>query len=171
MGLRFFGFQNSTLLSGPPNALPTAQTYPFLPRTATSKFFGPSTRISASRDIDAGAAVRASAISASRSIWYCAIGAMVGYGDGLAGACVPCAWTGAAAPDRMASARLPQPTTLPAIRGIVRLLFEVSRSARAVAAMGAIGDACLQPGPGLEPARRRPGGAHSNPLAIGRYTS
>ena len=55
MGLRFFGFQNSGLFSGPPNALPTAQTKPFLPRTAVSKFFWPSTTISASRDIDAGA--------------------------------------------------------------------------------------------------------------------
>src|SRR5260221_10675038 len=80
MGLRFFGFQNSGLFNGPANALPTAQTKPFLPWTAVSKFFCPSTRIVASRDIDDGAAVLASAISASRSIRYCSMGAMTGYG-------------------------------------------------------------------------------------------
>ena len=41
----------------------------------------------ASFDIEAGAAVRAMAISASRSIRYCSIGAIVGYG-----VLASCAW-------------------------------------------------------------------------------
>ena len=118
MGLRFLGFQNSGLVTGPANALPTAQTKPFLPRTATSKFFSPSTMTSASRDIDAGAALRASAISASRFIRYCAIGAMLGYGELLscAGAC--CAWIGHAAPNRATSKTGPRPIFWPVLRSI-----------------------------------------------------
>src|SRR5260221_2403910 len=98
MGLRFFGFQNSGLFNGPANALPTAQTKPFLPWTAVSKFFCPSTRIVASRDIDDGAAVRASAISASRSIRYCSMGAMTGYGGLAYLALLRCARIGPARP-------------------------------------------------------------------------
>src|SRR5215831_2137150 len=99
MGLRFFGLQNSGLFNGPANALPTTQTKPFLPRTAVSKFFCPSTRISASREIDGGAAVRASAISASRSIRYCSIGAMLAYSDLVSSVFAFCAWMGHAAPN------------------------------------------------------------------------
>src|SRR5690349_98982 len=102
MGLRFFGLQNSGLRNGPANARPTRQTNPFLPRTAVSKFLSPSTMISASREIAGGAAVRASTISASRSIRYCSIGAMRGYG-GLAF----CAAVGHAAPNVMINATLP----------------------------------------------------------------
>src|SRR5487761_2255479 len=126
MGLRFFGFQNSGLFSGPANALPTAHTKPFLPLTAISKFFSPSTMTSASRDIDAGAAVRASAISASRSIRYCAIGAMLGYGDLASCAFVSCAWIGHAAPNTATNIRIPPPIALPVLRSIDRLLFDVN---------------------------------------------
>src|SRR5262245_59232078 len=97
MGLRFLGLQNSGLLNGPANALPTTQTKPFLPWTAVSKFFRPRTRISASRDIDGGAAVRANAISASRFIRYCSIGAMLGYGELASCAFPSCACIGHAA--------------------------------------------------------------------------
>src|SRR5579862_2171581 len=113
MGLRFFGFQNSGLLNGPANALPTTHTKPFLPWIAVSKFFFPSTRIVASRDIDGGAAVRASAISASRSIRYCAIGAMVGYGDFASCAFMSCARIGHAATNRAANR-----IVLPLVRSI-----------------------------------------------------
>src|SRR5215831_16604626 len=81
IGLRFFGLQNSGLFNGPANARPTTQTKPFLPWTAVSKFFDPSTKISASRDIEGGAAVRASAISASRSMRYWSMGAMLAYSE------------------------------------------------------------------------------------------
>src|SRR5215469_6930917 len=104
MGLRFLGLQNSGLLNGPANALPTTQTKPFFPWTAVSKFFGPSTRISASREIDGGAAVRASAISASRFIRYCSIGAMLGYGELVSGAFLSCACIGQATPKTAISA-------------------------------------------------------------------
>src|SRR5471032_614982 len=113
MGLRFFGFQNSGLFTGPPNALPTAQTKPFLPLTAVSKFFWPSTMISASREMDAGAAVRASSISASRSILYCAIGDMFGYGDLVSCAFVSCAWIGQAAPSTATNTTFLHPIVLP----------------------------------------------------------
>src|SRR5215475_7014464 len=97
IGLRFFGLQNSGLFNGPANALPTTQTKPFLPWTAVSKFFCPSTKTSASRDIEGGAAVRASAISASRFIRYCSIGAMLGYGELVSCAFPSCACIGPAA--------------------------------------------------------------------------
>src|SRR5579864_2123633 len=126
MGLRFFGFQNSGLLNGPANALPTAQTKPFFPLTATSKFFSPSTRISASRDIDGGAAVRAIAISASRSIRYCSIGAMLGYGDWVPCAFVSWAWIGHAAPNTATNAMFPHPIALPVFLRIDCLLFDVN---------------------------------------------
>src|SRR5690349_21427286 len=48
------------------------------------------TRISALSEMEAGAALFASAISAARSIRYCSTGAMLGYGFA-----VPCAHTGA----------------------------------------------------------------------------
>src|SRR5258708_11955914 len=124
MGLRFLGFQNSGLFNGPANALPTAQTKPFLPWTAISKFFCPSTKISASRDIDGGAAVRASAISASRSIRYCAIGAMLGYGDLVSCAFVSCAWIGHAAPNTTTNTTFPHPIALPVFLSIDCLLFD-----------------------------------------------
>jgi hypothetical protein len=126
MGLRFFGFQNSGLFSGPANALPTAQTKPFLPRTAVSKFFRPSTTISASRDIDAGAAVRASAISASRSIRYSAIGAMLGYGDLVSCAFASSAWISHAAPNPATNITFLRPIALPVFRSIECLLFDVN---------------------------------------------
>src|SRR5258708_40002182 len=107
MGLRFFGFHNSGLFNGPANALPTAQTKPFLPWTAVSKFFCPSTRIVASRDIDDGAAVRASAISASRSIRYCSMGAMTGYGGLLYFAFVACVLIRHPAPTTTTNSKLP----------------------------------------------------------------
>src|SRR5689334_22283333 len=126
MGLRFFGFQNSGLFSGPPNALPTRQTKPFLPWTAVSKFFCPSTKISASRDIDGGAAVRAIAISASRSIRYCSIGAMLGYGDVVSCAFVSCAWIGHAAPNTATNTMFPHPIASPVFLRIDCLPFDVN---------------------------------------------
>src|SRR5260221_1001979 len=121
MGLRFFGFQNSGLFNGPANALPTAQTKPFLPWTAVSKFFCPSTRIVASRDIDDGAAVRASAISASRSIRYCSMGAMTGYGGLLYCAFVAFALIGHPGPQTAANTTLSPPIPLPVFRSLDRL--------------------------------------------------
>src|SRR6185437_15796945 len=118
MGLRFLGFQNSGLFSGPANARPTAHTKPFLPGTATSKFFSPNTIISASRDIDAGAAVRANANSASRSIRYCAIGAMLAYGALLLCGFACCAWIGHTAPNRATSATCRHPISWSALGSI-----------------------------------------------------
>src|SRR5580704_11910798 len=55
-------------------------TNPFFPLTADSYACAPSTKTSASPEIDSGAALRANAISASRlAIMYCATGAMLGY--------------------------------------------------------------------------------------------
>jgi hypothetical protein len=81
--------------------------------------------ISASRDIDAGAAVRASAISASRSIRYCATGAMLGYGD-LSCAFVFSAWISHAAPNPATNITFLHPIALPAFRSIDCLLFDVN---------------------------------------------
>jgi hypothetical protein len=97
-----------------------------LPWTAVSKFFWPSTKISASCDIDAGAAVRANAISASRSIRYCAIGAMLGYGDSIARAFVSCAWIGHAAPITATNTTFLHPIALPVFRSIDCVLFDVN---------------------------------------------
>src|SRR5579862_608174 len=132
MGLRFFGFQNSGLFNGPANALPTRQTKPFLPWTAVSKFFCPSTRTVASRDIDGGAAVRAIAISASRSIRYCSIGAMVGYGDLASCALVPWAWIGHAAANTATNTTFPHPVALPVCLSIDSLPLCEVRSRRAL---------------------------------------
>src|SRR5258708_28855464 len=126
MGLRFFRFQNSGLFSGPANALPTRQTKPFLPLTAVSKFFCPNTIISASRDIDGGAAVRAIAISAARAIRYCSIGAMPGYGDLVSCVFVSCAWIGHAAPNTASNTMFPHPIALPVFLSIDCLPFDVS---------------------------------------------
>jgi hypothetical protein len=55
-------------------------TNPFFPLAAVSYACDPSTKTSASPEIDSGAALRASAISASRlAIMYCSTGAMLGY--------------------------------------------------------------------------------------------
>jgi hypothetical protein len=55
-------------------------TNPFFPLTADSYACAPSTKTSASPEIDSGAALRANAISASRlAIMYCATGAILGY--------------------------------------------------------------------------------------------
>src|SRR5580700_2225501 len=64
---RSLGFQNSVELDGDIQARSTTHTKPFLPSTAVSKPCRPSTRIFASSDIAFGAALRARAISASRS--------------------------------------------------------------------------------------------------------
>jgi hypothetical protein len=82
--------------------------------------------ISASRDIDAGAAVRASAISASRSIRYCAIGAMLGYGDLVSCAFVSSAWISHAAPNPATNITFLHPIALPVFRSIDCLLFDVN---------------------------------------------
>src|SRR5580692_10825050 len=64
IGPRIFGFQNSGLSTGPIQERSTAHTKPFLPFTAVSYPCSLSTRIVASPDTAAGAALRASAISA-----------------------------------------------------------------------------------------------------------
>src|SRR6516165_10130676 len=56
------------------------QRKPFVPFTAVLYPSRPSTMTSAPSEMELGAALRASAISAVRSIRYCSIGAMVGYG-------------------------------------------------------------------------------------------
>src|ERR1700722_6927651 len=88
IGLRFLGVQNSALSNGFIHARSKMQTKPFLPSTAVSKPWGPRATTAASRDIDAGAAVRANAISALRSvIRYWLSGAMFGYAVLVSSAC------------------------------------------------------------------------------------
>src|SRR5215470_14217879 len=93
-GPRIFGFQNAELsiaplvCSGDIHARSTTHTKPFLPSTAVSYPCRPRTRILASRDIDSGAALRANATSASRSIRYCSSGAIVECDDLLSCACI-----------------------------------------------------------------------------------
>src|SRR5215472_2908703 len=89
-GARNLGFQNSGSENGACQLRSTRQTNPFLPLTAVRYPCGVNTRISASFDMESGAAVRASVISASGSlIKYCSSGAMLRYGcaraSGLAG--------------------------------------------------------------------------------------
>src|SRR6266446_943888 len=80
IGTRTFGFQNSAELNGDIHDRSTTQTKPFFPSLTVSKPRQPRTRIFASLDIAAGAALRARAISALRSgIRYCSIEAMLGY--------------------------------------------------------------------------------------------
>src|SRR5277367_3302825 len=82
-GTRTLGFQNSTELNGDVHDRSTTQTKPFFPSMAVSYPRHPRTRIFASADMDSGAALRASAISALRSgIRYCSIEAMLGYAVG-----------------------------------------------------------------------------------------
>src|SRR5450631_1945303 len=83
-GPRSLGFQKP-LEPAPSNGdihpRSTTHTKPFLPLTAVSYPCRPRTRISASREIASGAALRARAISAFRSvIRYWSSGAMLGYG-------------------------------------------------------------------------------------------
>src|SRR5580693_5492794 len=84
IGPRILGFQKLTASSpsnGPIHPRSTTHTKPFLPLTAVSYPFRPRTKTSASLDIAAGAALRARAISAFRSvIKYWSSGAMLGYG-------------------------------------------------------------------------------------------
>src|SRR5712691_1537734 len=65
-----FGFQNSGQSNAAIQPLSTMQTNPFLPSTAVSYPCRPRTRIVASRDMESGAALRASRISAFLSIKY-----------------------------------------------------------------------------------------------------
>src|SRR5215469_8111034 len=79
-GTRTLGLQNSVELNGFIHDRSTIQTKPFFPSMAVSYPRHPRTRIFASLDIAAGAALRAKAISALRSgIRYCSIEAMLGY--------------------------------------------------------------------------------------------
>jgi hypothetical protein len=80
IGPRSLGFQNCGSSNGDIHDRSTTHTKPFLPFTAVSYPCRPRTETSASRDMDSGAALRARAISAFRSIKYCSIGAMLGYG-------------------------------------------------------------------------------------------
>src|SRR5580692_6656035 len=93
IGPRILGFQKLTASSpsnGPIHPRSTTHTKPFLPLTAVSYPFRPRTKTSASLDIAAGAALRARAISAFRSvIKYWSSGAMLGYGA-LAFCACPC---------------------------------------------------------------------------------
>jgi hypothetical protein len=59
---------------------PAMHTKPFVPLTAVSQPLGVSTKTDASFEMLSGAALRASAIAASRSIKYCETGSIVGYG-------------------------------------------------------------------------------------------
>src|SRR5215469_3289005 len=77
---RILGFQNSAASAGPIHPRSTAHTKLFFPSTAVSYPCRPRTRILASPDMAAGAALRAKAISASRSAMrYRSRGAMLGY--------------------------------------------------------------------------------------------
>src|SRR5450432_968425 len=80
----------------------------------------------ASRDMDAGAAVRAIAISASRSIRYWAMGAMSGYGDLVSCAFASCAWSGHAAPNAATNTTFLHAAALPVFRSIDCVLFDVN---------------------------------------------
>jgi hypothetical protein len=66
----------------------TRHTKPFLPSTPVSYPCRPMTRTVASREMSSGAAVRARAISASRSIMYWSSGAMLRYLSLSSCACV-----------------------------------------------------------------------------------
>src|SRR6516164_4134878 len=80
-GARNLGFQNSGSENGACQLRSTRQTNPFLPLTAVRYPPAVNTRISASLEIESGAAVRASVISVSGSlIKYCSSGAMLRYG-------------------------------------------------------------------------------------------
>src|SRR6202030_196747 len=80
IGPRIFGFQNWGSSNGDIHARSTTHTKPFFPLTTVSYPCRPRTKTSASRDMDSGAALRARAISAFRSIKYWSSGAMLGYG-------------------------------------------------------------------------------------------
>src|SRR5215469_2640602 len=67
IGPRTLGFQNSGASEGDIQPRSTTHTNPFLPSTAVSYPFFPSTRTVALCEIDSGAALRAKAISAFRS--------------------------------------------------------------------------------------------------------
>src|SRR5579871_6990045 len=56
---------------------PAMHTKPFVPWTAVSQPLGVSTKTDASFEMPSGAALRASAIAASRSIKYCESGSIV----------------------------------------------------------------------------------------------
>src|SRR5262249_40827 len=95
-GPRFFGFQNSGSVKGLVHARPTMHTNPFLPSTAVWKPWRVSTRMVASFEIAAGAALRATAISPSRSAMrYSSSGAITGYWPtaGCAAGAGVCAWS------------------------------------------------------------------------------
>ena len=100
-GERSLGFQKSG------SSLPAAQerhtmhTNPFLPFTAISYPCRPRIMTSASREMDSGAALRAKAISAVRSIRYWSSEAIVGYG-----VLVSCAWARKAALTTTTSSKL-----------------------------------------------------------------
>src|SRR6516165_923900 len=81
-----FGFQNSGQSNAAIQPLATMQTNPFLPSTAVSYPCRPRTRIVASRDMEAGAALRANWTSAFFSIRYWPIAAILGYGSDCAAA-------------------------------------------------------------------------------------
>src|ERR1700759_5104466 len=81
MGERILGFQNSAASVDAPHDLSTRQRKPLVPFTAVENLFRPRTITSAPSEMDAGAALRASAISVfSSAIRYSSTGAMPGYG-------------------------------------------------------------------------------------------
>src|SRR5436305_855522 len=78
IGARIFGFQNSFESKRAIHERSTTQTKLLLPFEANSKPFRPKTKISASAEIEAGAALRARAISSSLlAIRYCSSWAAV----------------------------------------------------------------------------------------------
>src|ERR1700679_2046490 len=80
IGVRTFGFQKSRSLVAAAHDLSTMQRKPFVPFTAVVYPFRPRTITSAASEMDAGAAVRARAISEFSSvIKYSSRGAMAGY--------------------------------------------------------------------------------------------
>src|ERR1700759_3118016 len=96
MGERILGFQNSAASVDAPHDLSTRQRKPLVPFTAVENPFRPRTITSAPSEMDAGAALRASAISVfSSAIRYSSTGAMDGYGVFSA-----CTAAGRAAPGR-----------------------------------------------------------------------
>src|SRR5271167_4678025 len=68
IGPRIFGFQNCAKSNGDIHDRSTRQAKPFVPLTAVSYPCRPKTITSASPEIDGGAALRAIAISAPRSV-------------------------------------------------------------------------------------------------------
>src|SRR5215472_2277290 len=82
-GARILGSQNSVSPNGAVQARSMKQTKPFLPFTAVSYPWLPSTSTSALAEIDGGAALRASAISSSALMRYSASGAMTGWDVGF----------------------------------------------------------------------------------------